>query len=43
MTAFGIWLFGTFYRYYFYGKISAYWQQLYSKEEWERRAQLNKR
>ena len=42
-TALGIWLYAIMYRYYFFGKIQAYWQTTIPDEEWQRRAQENKR
>mmetsp|Transcript_10967 Transcript_10967/g.12581 ORF Transcript_10967/g.12581 Transcript_10967/m.12581 type:complete len:125 (-) Transcript_10967:165-539(-) len=41
--ALGVWLYSIFYRYYFFGKVQAYWQTTIPEDEWRRRAQVNKR
>eukprot|EP01017_Pseudomicrothorax_dubius_P035511 TRINITY_DN497_c0_g1_i1.p1 TRINITY_DN497_c0_g1~~TRINITY_DN497_c0_g1_i1.p1 ORF type:complete len:162 (+),score=48.62 TRINITY_DN497_c0_g1_i1:28-513(+) len=43
MTAVGLFLFANAYRYYFHGKIAAYWRKVIPEEEWVRRAELDKR
>jgi len=43
MGIFGVWSVLTLYRYYFFGKIQAHWQTTIPEEEWQRRAQENKR
>ena len=43
MGALGGWLFAITYRYYFFGKIQAYWQTSIPEDEWKKRAVENKR